>query len=39
MDGKSIQPLVENAVKHGILQNIEGGVVTIKTRETKDALK
>ena len=29
----SIQPLVENAVKHGILQNIEGGTITIKTFE------
>ena len=29
----SIQPLVENAVKHGILQRIEGGKVTIKAYE------
>lgn len=27
----SIQPIVENAVKHGILQKIEGGTVRIKT--------
>ena len=33
----SIQPLVENAVKHGILKKIEGGTVTIKTEENKDA--
>lgn len=29
----SIQPLVENAIKHGILKKIEGGTLTIKTRE------
>ena len=29
----SIQPIVENAVKHGILKNIEGGTVTIKSLE------
>ena len=28
-----IQPLVENAVKHGILQNIEGGTITIRSYE------
>jgi sensor histidine kinase YesM len=33
----SIQPLVENAIKHGILKKIEGGTVTIKTYETDDA--
>lgn len=33
----SIQPIVENAVKHGILKKIEGGTVTIKTYENKEA--
>lgn len=26
----SVQPIVENAVKHGILQNVEGGTIKIK---------
>ena len=30
----SIQPLVENAVKHGILKKVEGGTVILKTSET-----
>lgn len=30
----SIQPLVENAIKHGILKKMEGGNVTITTYET-----
>ena len=29
----SIQPVVENAIKHGILKRIEGGTVNIKTYE------
>ena len=33
----SIQPIVENAVKHGILQKLEGGTINIKTYETPDA--
>lgn len=33
----SIQPLVENAVKHGILKKIEGGTITIKTFEDEKA--
>lgn len=33
----SIQPLVENAIKHGVLQKIEGGSVVVKSYETSDA--
>lgn len=33
----SIQPLVENAVKHGVGMKREGGTVTIATRETDAA--
>ncbi len=33
----TIQPIVENAIKHGILQKIEGGTLCIKTRETESA--
>ena len=33
----SIQPIVENAIKHGILKKIEGGTISIKTYSTKDS--
>lgn len=33
----SIQPLVENAVKHGVGMKKKGGTVTISTMETQDA--
>lgn len=33
----TIQPIVENAVKHGILKKIEGGTVTIKSYEDEKA--
>ena len=33
----SIQPIVENAIKHGILKKIEGGTLIFKTYETASA--
>ena len=33
----SVQPRVENAVRHGILQKMEGGSVTFRTYETEEA--
>ena len=33
----SIQPLVENAVKHGICRKMSGGTVTIRSYEKKDS--
>ena len=33
----SIQPLVENAVKHGVLKRIQGGTITIKSYENDEA--
>ena len=33
----SVQPLVENAVKHGILKKVEGGTITLKTYEDEKA--
>lgn len=35
----SIQPLVENAVKHGVGMKKQGGTVTIATRETETAFE
>ncbi len=32
----TIQPIVENAVKHGILQSVEGGCIQIKTYEEQE---
>ena len=32
-----IQPIVENAIKHGILKKIEGGTLTIKTYEKNNS--
>ena len=32
----SVQPVVENAIKHGILKRIEGGTVTVRTYKTAD---
>ena len=33
----TVQPLVENAVRHGILQKMEGGTVTIRSYGTEDS--
>ena len=33
----SVQPLIENAIKHGILKKEKGGLVTFKTYETNKA--
>lgn len=33
----TIEPLVENAIKHGATKNIEGGNVWLSSRETEDA--
>lgn len=33
-----LQPLLENAVKHGALRRTEGGVVNVRTRFTEEAL-
>ncbi len=33
----TLQPLVENAVRHGIIMRDDGGTLTIKTEETADA--
>ena len=35
----SIQPLVENAVKHGICEKVEGGTLTIRTIEYNETIK
>ena len=33
----TIQPLVENAIKHGVLKKLEGGTVTLRTLEVSEA--
>ena len=33
----SVEPIVENAIKHGVLKKIEGGTVTFRTYEREDA--
>ena len=33
----TVQPLIENAVKHGVVQKPEGGTVRLSTAETDDA--
>ena len=35
----SVQPLVENAVKHGVGMKEDGGTVTISSRETEDSFE
>lgn len=35
----SLQPVVENAVKHGVTKKVGGGTVKIKVREEKDCYK
>ena len=33
----SIQPIVENAIKHGLLKTVDGGTIIFKTYETNEA--
>ncbi|HZG73336.1 MAG TPA: ATP-binding protein, partial [Chondromyces sp.] len=35
----TIQPLVENAVKHGVLQNVEGGTILIQIKKQPHYIK
>ncbi|MGN0457959.1 MAG: sensor histidine kinase [Eubacterium sp.] len=34
----TVQPIVENAVKHGICKTEDGGTITLKTRKIKDKI-
>ena len=33
----SVQPVVENAIKHGVFNKIDGGTVTLRAYETDEA--
>ncbi len=35
----SLQPLVENAVKHGVTKQLNGGTITLRTRELNDCFE
>ena len=35
----TVEPLVENAVKHGVTKKRGGGIVTISTHRTKDSVQ
>ena len=37
MPALTLQPIVENAVKYGVMQKEDGGTVTISSKETEDA--
>lgn len=39
LPGLTLQPLVENAVKHGIMRREEGGTICISTEEKEDGIR